>query len=393
MKGGLWERACVIPWGYMMRGSLLAVILLLPGLALGATLEGQRTVVLSEAPADNTYLAGSRIEVRAPVPADLSAAGANIVIAAPVAGDVLVAGGTLDVERPVTGDVRAAGGRIVIAAPVAGDVAALGGVVIVSGRAHDVQVMGGTVRLTGGADGNVTIYGSDVHIAGEYLGNVSVSASDRITVAEGAHITGTLRYNAPQEATIEEGAVIEGGATYTGAASYLPSEEEAARYALAGAGVFFLVKALAALVAAGLIVGLFPQLSERMVHTTLQARPRQFVLRTLLGFALLIATPILMVLLMVSFVGIGIALILLALYLLLVMLAYVYAALLIGSAPLKALTKRTHATWKAAILGMFLLFILNLVPVIGGVVTFALMLTCAGALAAIAYRFAWRRDA
>jgi len=371
---------------------MMAVILLLPGLALGATLEGERDLVLSEVPAGNTYLAGSSVTVRAPVPADLSAVGATIVIEAPVAGDVLLAGGTLDVDGRVDGDVRAAGGRVIINAPVAGDIAALGGVVLVSAPARDIQVMGGTVRITQGSSGNVTVYGSDVFIAGEFSGNVSVSASDRITVAEGTHIRGALRYNAPQEATIAPDAVIEGGAVYTGAASYLPSQEEAARYALAGAGIFFLVKALAALVAAGLVVGLFPRLSERMISMTLIREPKRLLMLALLGFALFVATPVLLILLMVSFVGIGVALILLALYLLLIMLAYVYAALLAGSVILRLATNRTQATWKAAILGMFLLYLLTLVPVVGGLIVFILMLVCAGALAKVAYRFAWKRE-
>lgn len=383
----------MIPYMHMMRGFLLmAVILLTPGLVLGATLEGERDLILSEVPAGNTYLAGSSVTVRAPVPADLSAVGANIVIEAPVAGDVLLAGGTLDIDAAVEGDARAAGARVIISAPVAGDVAALGGVVLVSAPARDIQVMGGTVRITQGATGNVTVYGSDVFIAGEFSGNISVSASDRVTVADGTRIKGAFRYNAPQEATIAQGAVIEGGAVYTGAATYLPSQEEAARYALAGAGVFFLVKALAALVAAGLVVGLFPRLSERMIAMTLIREPRRLLMLALLGFALFVATPVLLILLMVSFVGIGVALILLALYLLLIMLAYVYAALLAGSALLKVATNRTQTTWKAAVLGMFLLYLLTLIPVVGGLVVFLFMIVCAGALAKIAYRFAWRRD-
>jgi len=375
-----------------MRGSLLAIILLIPGISLGATLEGQRNVVISEAPADNTYLVGSTVAVHAPVPADLTAAGANIVIAGPVAGDVLLAGGTLDIERQVDGDVRAAGGRVIIDSPVKGDIAALGGVVLVSGHANDIQVMGGTVRITGGADGNVSIYGSDVLISGEYFGNVSVSASDRVTVAEGTHIHGAFRYNAPQEAALEENVIVDGGVAYTGAATNLPSPEEAQRYALAGAGVFFLVKALAALIAAGLVVGLFPRLSERMVGATLIREPRRLLMLALFGFGLFVATPLLLILLMVSFVGIGVALILLALYLLLIMLSYAFAGLLLGAVLLKALTKRTQTSWKAALLGMLLLYIVSLVPFVGGLVVFILMLICAGALATIAYGFAWKRD-
>lgn len=376
----------------MTRGIIMAVILLVPGLAFGATLEGERNLVLSESPAGNTYLAGSSVLVRAPVSADLSAAGGNVRIAAPVAGDVLLAGGTLDIDERIWGDLRAAGGRVIISAPVGGDVAALGGVVLVNAIARDIQVMGGTIRVTRGASGNVSVYGSDVYIAGVFEGDVTVSASDRVTIADGAHIKGEFRYNAPQEATIAPSAVIDGGAVYTGAASYLPSQEEAARYALAGAGIFFLVKALAALVAAGLVVGLFPRLSERMVSATLIGEPRRLLMLGLLGFGLFIATPILLILLMISFVGIGVALILLALYFLLIMLSYVYAALFAGAFILKRVTKRTHATWKAALLGMFLLYLVSLVPYIGGLIVFMLMLICAGALSKIGYRFAWRRD-
>lgn len=377
----------------MMRGMLLlAVILLLPGTALGATLEGQRNVVLSEAPPDNTYLAGADIRIEAPVGADLSAAGGTITLASPVAGDALLAGGTIDIEKPIGGDLRAAGGRITVSSDVTGDLSALGGVVLASGKARDIQVMGATVRVTGGASGNVTIYGGDVYLSGEYGGNVDVSASDRVTLAEGTVIHGAFRYNAPQQATIPESVVADGGASYTGAASYLPTLEEAKRYAIAGAGVFFLVKALAALVASGLVVGLFPALSRRVIERTYIRSPKRFSLLALLGFSLVVATPVLLVLLVISFVGIGIALILSALYLLMLMLAYIFAGLLAGVAVLMLLTKRMQVTWKAAVLGMFVLHLLVLVPVVGSLVVFVLMLVCAGALARIAYVFAWNRD-
>ncbi len=376
----------------MMRSTLIAVILLLPGLALGATLEGQRNVLVTEAPPDNIYIAGADVRIVAPVTNDLTAAGANVTVSAPVTGDVLLAGGTLDLEKSVGGDVRVAGGRVIIDSAVSGDLAVLGGVVLVSGRAKDIQMMGGTVRVTGGADGNVNIYGSDVFLSGEYMGNVSVSASDRVTLAEGTVIHGAFRYNAPQEAIIPPGAVIDSGVQYTGAASYLPSAKEAQTFALAGAGIFFLVKALAALVAAGLVVGLFPAFSRRVVERTQAGTPKRYFMLALLGFALVVATPILLILLLISFVGIGLAFILGALYLLLLMLAYIYAGLLAGMYTLKLITKKEQTGWKAAVLGMFMLYVIGLVPVVGSLFVFVLMLVSAGVLAIIAYTFAWKRD-
>lgn len=369
---------------------LLAGILIFPAVAFGATLEGERTVVLTETSIENTYLAGADVRVDAPVEADLTAAGANVTITAPVAGDVLLAGGTLDVERNVEGDLRAAGARIIVDAEVGGDLAALGGVVLVTGKAHDIQLMGGTVRITGGANGDVTVFGSDVFLSGVYEGDVEVSASDRITVADGTIIRGSFRYNAPQAAAISDTATIAGGAVYTGASAYLPTAEQAQTFALAGAGVFFLVKVLATLVAAGLVVGLFPKFSSKFVSRLRNERPRHIALLALIGFGTLVATPFLIVLLAVSFVGIGISLILSALYFLTLMLAYVYAGLLVGTLVLSYVTKRINTTWKAALLGALLLYIIGLIPVVGGLAVFLLMLIAAGALGSIAYQFAWR---
>lgn len=373
----------------MKRGTLLALILLLPIVAHGATLEGERTVVLSESPPDNTYLAGANVRVAVPVPADLSAVGADVSVDAPVAGDVLIGGARIDVEGRVSGDVRVAGARVSISGPVGGDLSAIGGVVLATGKADDIQIMGGTVRVTGGATGHVTIYGSDVYLSGTYDGNVDISASDRISVADGTVIKGTLRYNAPQEAAIAQTASIAGGAQYTGAAKDLPSLEEAKRYAIAGAGVFFLVKALAALVAAGLIVGLFPELSRRVLQRSGTRSPKTHVLLALLGFALLILVPVAILLLLVSFVGIGVALIFSAMYFLMLLLAYVYAGLLAGAALIALKTKRMHASWKAAVLGTFFLHVLSLVPYIGGTIVFLLMLISIGALARLLFTFSW----
>ncbi|HWH07122.1 MAG TPA: hypothetical protein VNU47_01170 [Candidatus Paceibacterota bacterium] len=376
----------------MKRGILLAFFLLLPGLALGATLEGEQNLILSEPPADNAYLMGANIEVRAPVPADLTAAGGTITISAPISGDVLVAGGTLDIEQPVGGDVRAAAARVIIGGDVAGDLSALGGVVLVSGKARDIQMMGATVRVTGGADGNVTVYGEDVYLSGEYLGNVTVSASDRVTLADDTVIRGVFRYNAPQQVFMAPSVQALGGVEYIGPASYVPSFEEAQRVALAGAGVFFLVKALAAIVAAGLVTGIFPRFSEQVLARSSVRSPRKMFMHALLGFALIILTPVILILLTVSFVGIGIALILAALYLLMLMLAYVYAGFLAGVGILYAISKKRHKSWRAAVLGMFALHVIGLVPIIGSVIVFVFILIAAGALAKIAYEGAWGNE-
>ncbi len=79
-------------------------------------------------------------------------------------------------------------------------------------------------------------------------------------------------------------AVVAGGVSYIGSSSYLPTNEEAKRFAIAGAGVLFVVKVLAALITAGLVAGLFPAFSNAIADAALSHSLRRFVLLALLGF-------------------------------------------------------------------------------------------------------------
>lgn len=371
---------------------LLAVILLaaiaFPAGLSAATFSNARTLVISETPEGNAYLTGTDITVAAPLPADVMAAGGTVTLAAPVEGDALLAGGTVSVERPIAGDLRAAGAQIVVNTLVAGDLALAGGTVIASSSAAETRIIGGTIRLAG-SGGYAAVYGADVYLSGTFAGDVEVTASDRLTLLEGTTITGSLRYNAPQEALIPASATILDGVTYTGASTYLPTIEQAKTFALAGASVFLLVQIFAVLIAAALLAGLFPAFAQAVADRALARSPGRFALLALLGFAVVFATPIFIFILLASFVGMGIALPLLAAYLLLIMLGYLYAGVLAGAALGRGLLKRSIVTWKLALLGMLVLYLIGRVPVIGGILAFILFLVATGTIVVLAHRFAF----
>lgn len=376
----------------MTKPRFLAVILLagllLPAHAYAATYLSARTLVISESATDNVYLAGTDVTVAAPLPLDVMAVGGTISLAAPVAGDAMLAGGTVSVDRPVGGDLRAVGGQIIVTTPVAGDVSLAGGSVTASTSASDIRIIGGTVRVSG-SGGNATIYGADVHLSGTFAGDVDVIASDRLTLEEGTVIEGTLRYDAPQEAAVPETATVTGGITYTGASSFLPTVEQAKTFAIAGASVFFVVRILAVLIGAALLAGLFPIFSQRVADRALARTPGRFALLALLGFAVVFATPVLILILLLSFVGAAVALLLLVVYLLLLMLGYLYAGVLAGAALGRGLFKRERVTWKLALLGMLVLYLIGTMPVLGGLIASILFLAATGSIVAIAYRFAF----
>ncbi len=109
---------------------ILAAFLLLvaaPGHAFASTLTTGRTLVISEPPVDNAYLAGTDVTVVAPLPADLLAAGGTLSVSGPVAGDAMLAGGTVNIRKPIAGDARIVAGQLSIDAPIAGDFIAAAG--------------------------------------------------------------------------------------------------------------------------------------------------------------------------------------------------------------------------------------------------------------------------
>ncbi len=376
----------------MIRSLTLAVLValaLLPGTVSAATLQSARSLVVSEPLQDNAYLTGSDVSVAAPLTADLVAAGGTLTVSAPVGGDGLLAGGRVDVRKPIAGDIRAVGGEIFLDSSVGGDLMVAGGSVTASTTAHDAYIAGATVRVAG-SGGNVTIYGADITLSGNIPGDVTVYASDRLTIAEDTHIKGSLKYDAPQQVAVPASAVVGQGIVYTGSSSFLPTNEEAKKFAVAGAGVFVIVRVVALMVAAGLIAGLFPVLTLALTERVIGTSPRRFVLLALLGFAVIVATPVLAVFLLVSVVGTVVAVLLVALYVLLLMLAFLYAGVFAGAALLRGLVKREQVTWRTALLGTVVLYLVGMVPVLGGLVVLILTSAALGAITGATYKAAFK---
>jgi hypothetical protein len=379
------------------RSIFLALLLLvLPAFASAATFVEQKTLVVSSSTVDNAYLAGTSVTVSAPLPADLVATGGTVTSYSTIAGDALVAAGTVDLEQAITGDVRAVGARVNITGPVGGDAVVAGAQVNVSGGAHEMRIAGANVTVSGGAHGPVTIYGADVTLSGTYDGDVEIIASDHFTLGENTHIHGALRYNAPTQVVIPSSSAVDGGATYTGSYAYVPTNAEAHKFAIAGAGIFFMVRALAVMIVAALIAGLFPRFTVALAERAYIRRPARLALLALLGFGVLVTTPVLCVFLLVSFVGTGLALLLLAVYWLFIILSYIYAGILTGGlAHRLAARKRSltnNVSWKDALLGMLIFFVIGSVPYLGWPATVLAVCFTLGALVSGLYAFAFPRD-
>ncbi|HEY4522825.1 MAG TPA: hypothetical protein VJK73_00420 [Candidatus Paceibacterota bacterium] len=337
----------------------------------------------------NAYEVGASVIIVAPVAEDLTAVGGTIVEAAEVAGDALLVGGSVAVRAAVRGDLRLLAGHATIEQPIAGDLAALALRLNVEAPVTG-SVLVGALRavLTGGAAGPVVMYGNAITLGGDFAGDVRVVAGDRLTLLPGTKINGSLTYQAPVPATIPQSATVAGGVSYT-AASYLPGAGVSKTLALVSIGIFLFARVLASLILAGLLAGLFPRFAEAVIDEVYGRRMRHFLLTALLGFAAAVATPILILLLALTFIGLGLAILLAIVYALLILLALVYAGILTGGAFARRFFYRDHVRWSDGVLGTLALSLVALVPVIGVLIVLVLASLAAGALLQIAFRFAF----
>ncbi|MHB8710195.1 MAG: hypothetical protein ACYC6X_01420 [Minisyncoccota bacterium] len=381
----------------MQRASIVALIsLLLPASAFAVRAPASFSVAPSLSTASsspgNAYVVGASVVLVAPVAGDFSALGGSIITAAQVAGDDLLLAGSIHSRAPVEGDVRALGGSITIDEPVGGDLIAFGYSVYDAGRAGgSVFITAANTALTSGAEGPVTVYGNNISLAGDFANSVHIFSSGRVTLAASTTIRGALSYEAPEPATIPASATILGGITYTNA-SYLPDVGTSRILALVSIGFFIFARILGALLLAGLLAGLFPKFAETVVERAYTARSRGILLTTLLGFAVFVATPILCIILLLTFVGIGFALLLLIAYALLVLLAFLYAGILLGGIFARRYARRETILWHDGILGMLALSLVALVPVIGLSAMLLLTAFSAGTLLQIFFHFAFPHE-
>lgn len=370
------------------------ILILLPASASAApsSFSATRSLLVASSTLGNAYAAGITIVVTAPVTGDFSAVGGSIVTASPIQGDALLLAGSVHSRAIVSGDLRIFGGRANIEAPVRGDLVAFGVSVHSAGRpGGSVLAMGANVTLADGAAGPVTIYGNNVALAGNFSSDVRIFSSGRVTLAPETTIRGTLKYESPEPAAIPATATITGGVTYTNA-SYLPDAGTSRILAVVSIGFFLFARILGALILAGLLAGLFPKLAEAVANRLYTKNPRSMLLTMLLGFAILVATPVLLMLLALTFVGIGLALLLFMLYGLLVMLSVLYAGILMGSIFARRFARRERVLWRDGALGMLVFSVIALVPVIGLPVTTLFTLYAAGALLQLFFAFAFPHE-
>ncbi len=337
------------------------VVLAGHGAVQAAALSGD-WVDLTSPLAEDLYAAGRDVRIGARVAGDVTAAGMSVRIEAIVDDDVIVAAEHVRIAAPVVDDVRAAGRRVEIAADVGDHVVAAGERIEV---AEGVSIGGFAwfaareLRLGGRIGGDLRVAAERVILEGEIAGDAEITA-ERIEMRPGARIGGDLSWRSAAEPAIAEEAEVAGRVDGQPLPGPMPAR---------GARLWGLVFLAVTLLATGAVLYLVLPGCFGAVATATRARPG---ISIALGLAVLAATPLVIVLLLVTGVGWLLAMLLLFGYLLGLVIAWFVAAFTLGTV---ALPRARHAAglrhgvvWLALLGGILMLVLLQLVPMLGGFV-------------------------
>jgi hypothetical protein len=291
-----------------------------------------------------------------------------------VGGDLVVAATELRLSGRVGHNVYAAARRIELEGNIDGNarLAAADLHVVSAARIGGGSTLAGdTIDFEGQSLGYLTAAARSVSIDGHIGGDVTVAAAE-LDIGPQTVIDGSLVFRGPRAPTVASTARIHGGLQFIE-----QHQRRVTTPALLSVGAWLWL--VGWMVAGAAIIAIWPDFTSAITHET----TRHHLYAVLMGLAVLVVTPVAIVLLLVTVIGIPVALLVLALYLLVLPLGYLAGAATLGDAmaarvPAFSTTVGRRALALAIIL--LALFLLKQVPFIGPLIVFLVLLSGMGGI-------------
>ena len=314
---------------------LLLLALLLPSVYAVQNVNDQtgNVVTIDNDVNDDLFVSGNQVTINSNVNGDLFAAAGDVVVNGNVTGDAYVVGGNVTVNGQITGGLIVGAGQATISGKTEKIIAGCG----------DLAIKGNTDKIIAAA-GNVKIYSTSVV---ERYAYISTGGFDN----QGT-INGELNLSAEQ--LIEKGNV--------GTFNYQKGTagEDFSKGMRSLGAILSILGAIGMLVLGILLIHLFPKL----FFTIEKEVEKDSIVRTIIGFLLIIATVIVGVILAVTVIGLPIAAILGMFFIIALMTSGLFVSYCTG----KFVTKRLNINTSDIgmfVIGFVILAILKLIPVLG----------------------------
>ncbi|MEZ4180293.1 MAG: hypothetical protein R3B41_02100 [Candidatus Doudnabacteria bacterium] len=331
----------------------------------------------------NLYAGGANVAINSDVAGDLWVMGGTVHIDGNIEKDLVVMGGSVYVNGSIGDDLRILGGDILVSGSIGGDIVGAGGNIRVNDKATiagDVLIAGGNVFLDAPIAGRLDARVEQLTLNAAVNGLTEIKAqkvsfgSNAIVSTEGSY------YKAHQEAQISDGAQVQAIQYQV----YQRGEDGHRKRGMAAIFTLgFVVKIVAMILAALLMIKLFPRTAQTLVNN-MANKPW---LGLLVGFLAMIVVPVGAVILCLIMFGFYIAIIAVLLWILYMVVSALLASVFVGSWITKFLNKTTQLTvdWQAVVIGVVVLAVMMLIPIVGAIVVALLWLTAVGTVIRFVY--------
>jgi hypothetical protein len=357
----------------------------LPAVAADLRQGADVTVAHTETVNDDIYAGAGTINIEGTVNGNVIAGGGTITVSGSITRDLIVGGGTINVTGHVGGSIIAAGGNLTINGPVAQDVVVTGGTIDIGSGAsigRDFVVAGGTATVSAPVTRRVQMSAGNLTLKNRVGGDVR-GRVDQLKL-DGAQIGGNLDYTSNNAVQLVNGARVAGTTI-----RHTPTDQGGG----AGNGFLGWLRELIGFFALGLLlIFLLPGVSARAIDT-LRAQPWPSLG---IGAAICIITPIVALIVFIIGVLIGgwwLGVLLLPIWILVLAIGYVVSGFLVGRLLFARLGWAGYHDALALLGGLFVLTVLGLLPVLGGLIGLAAVVFGAGALALTVGPRTWMRRA
>lgn len=349
---------------------LVAFFLILPAASQAFSVKTGNTIIVEsgETIDGNYYAAGNTINIRGTIKGDLVCAAQRLNVSGKIKGDILSAGENIRISGAVDGNIRVAGTNLDLTGTTSRNVMAFSNSLVLSknaGVGGDMLVVGGAADISGNIQGSLHGAVREAMVSGKIGDGINLRMEERpfsgnektpLIITEGAIIKGNVNYTAGIKGDISDNAEISGEIIYK-----TPPEQGSAGMAAFRAwyGLFSL---FGMLVAGLVIVSLWRNTVRKITDRMLDKTGQSF----LFGILVLILTPIICLLLMLTLIGAPVAFILLTLWLIAIYLSKILTGILIGRALVEKLwqKKKDSLIW-SMIAGVTIIWFISSLPLIG----------------------------
>lgn len=231
---------------------------------------------------------------------------------------------------------------------------------------RDLYVAGQKVSIEGTIGRNLFVAGDEVIIDGVINNDVYVDATT-LVINSNAKINGKLSYNEDAKTTFSKDSLIGSKTTYKNNSNDISIDTKA----LTGTRIVTklintLVSLLNILVVGLLMVLLIPNLFKKLREVEAKRLLPSFAW----GLLVLVTAPIIAILAMFTYVGVATGLIATVLYIILLYIGSIFSTYVITSLLLKDKVKNPYLV---LLIGLPCLYVIKLIPFVGGLVSFGLL--------------------